>query len=162
MVLNGKVVSWKMKNSEDFILWILGILFVLVLFLKCVKTHIFIKYKQKLCAVLIFSLNLQTCYMATVLKQKKEGYIFLFNKKPWKLHGVESLGNPLFLWKNVIGEIGDWHHNEQNIVRADTDCQLEFGLRHWLLSAWCLPSKEDGRCKTESFLSLVNVVYTSE
>lgn len=123
--------------------------------------HIFIKRKWKLFAILIFSLNLQTYYMATVWKQK-EGYIFLFNKKPWKLHGVESLGNPLFLWKNVIGEIGDWHHNERNIVRADTDCQLEFGLRHWLLSAWCLPSKEDGRCKTASFLSLVNVVYTSE
>lgn len=32
--------------------------------------YIFIKHKWNLCAVLIFSLNLQTYYMATVLKQK--------------------------------------------------------------------------------------------
>lgn len=122
----------------------------------------FYKIQTKTVCCLNFELKFTDMLHGNSIKAKKEGYIFLFNKKPWKLHGVESLGNPLFLWKNVVGEIGDWHHNEQNIVRADTDCQLEFGLRHWLLSAWCLPSKEDGRCKTESFLSLVNVVYTSE
>lgn len=166
MVLNVKAVSWRMRNSEGFILWILVFISLSFIFLNAWQTLIWDMYFYKAQKTLVCCLNFQLKFTDMLhgnsIKAKKEGHIFLFNKKPWKLHGVESLGNPLFLWKNVIGEIGDWHHNEQNIVRADTDCQLEFGLRHWLLSAPCLLSKEDGRRKTESFLSLVNVVYTSE
>lgn len=104
--------SCKLNNEkQDLILWILGILFVLVLFLKCMKTH-FYKVQTKTVCCLNFQLKFTDMLHGNSIKAKKEGYIFLFNKEPWKLHGVESLGNPLFLWKNVIGEIGDWHHNE--------------------------------------------------
>lgn len=51
----------------------------------------------------------------------------------WKFQRAESLGKLLFLWKNVTGEMGDWHHKGPKIARAATHCQTRFRLRRWLL-----------------------------
>lgn len=52
---------------------------------------------MKTVCCLNFQLKFTDMLHGNTTKAKKKGYIFLVNKKPWKLHGVESLGNPLFL-----------------------------------------------------------------
>lgn len=43
--------------------------------------------------------------------------------------GRVSRKSTLSLKKNVMGEIGDWHHKGPGIAWAATRCQTRFGLR---------------------------------
>lgn len=73
----------------------------------------------------------------------------------WKFQRAESLGNLLFLWKNVTGEMGDWHHKGPKIARAATHCQTRFRLRRWLLFCEVSgPEKEIGGVEIANYFLL--------
>lgn len=76
----------------------------------------------------------------------------------WKFQRAESLGNLLFLWKNVTGEMGDWHHKGPKIARAATHCQTRFRLRRWLLFCEVSgPEKEIGGVEIANYFLLLDM-----
>lgn len=76
----------------------------------------------------------------------------------WKFQRAESLGNLLFLWKNVTGEMGDWHHKGPKIARAATHCQTRFRLRRWLLFCEVSgPEKEIGGVEIANYFLLLHI-----
>lgn len=76
----------------------------------------------------------------------------------WKFQRAESLGNLLFLWKNVTGEMGDWHHKGPKIARAATHCQTRFRLRRWLLFCEVSgPEKKIGGVEIANYFFLLDM-----